>query len=60
MLDLVEAAIADVREAPGRTNRSQILDDLERAIRTFRGDSEAATLTILSPKTSESISALRL
>ena len=59
-LDLVEAAITGVREAPGRTNRSQILDDLERAIRTFRRNAEAATLTILPPEKPGSISAPRL
>ena len=50
ILDLVEAAIEGVREAPGRTNRPNILDDLEGAIRTFRKDAESATLTFLPPK----------
>jgi hypothetical protein len=57
ILDLVEAAIAGVREAPGRTNRPQILDDLEGAIRTFRRDAESATLTILPLRKPGSVSA---
>jgi hypothetical protein len=57
MLDLVEAAIAGVREAPGRTNQPQILNDLEGAIRSFRRGAESATLTILPPKKPGSLSA---
>jgi hypothetical protein len=57
VLDLVEAAIAGVREAPGRTNRPQMLDDLESAIRTFRRDTESAALTIPPLEKPESASA---
>jgi len=56
-LDLVDAAIIGVREAPGRTNRSNILDDLEGAVRTFRKDAEYATLAFLPSKRPEPISA---
>jgi hypothetical protein len=58
-LDLVEAAIIGVREAPGRTNRSNILDDLEGAIRTFRTDAEYATLAFLPSRRPRPISAPR-